>query len=58
MLKNLGLDGLVLTAKTIPATVSFYTSLLGRQTHTFGEGGVALTYQFPRNGARNLNQQL
>ena len=50
MLKILRLDRLVLTAKSIPATVSFYSGLLGRQTYAFGEGGVALTYQFPRTG--------
>jgi catechol 2,3-dioxygenase-like lactoylglutathione lyase family enzyme len=44
MLKILRLDHLVLTVKSIPTTISFYTRILGMRRHSFGEGRVALTF--------------
>ena len=39
-----GLDHLVLTVRSIDDTVQFYTSVLGMQKITFGEGRVALVF--------------
>lgn len=38
------LDHLVLTVKSIPKTVEFYTRVMGMQKVQFGEGRVALTF--------------
>jgi catechol 2,3-dioxygenase-like lactoylglutathione lyase family enzyme len=44
------LDHLVLTVKSIEATVSFYTEILGMDKDTFGEGRVALKF-----GSQKIN---
>jgi catechol 2,3-dioxygenase-like lactoylglutathione lyase family enzyme len=44
------LDHLVLTVKSIEATVSFYTEILGMDKETFGEGRVALKF-----GSQKIN---
>lgn len=38
------LDHFVLTVRDIEKTVSFYTSVMGMEQETFGEGRVALRY--------------
>ena len=38
------LDHFVLTVRDIEKTVSFYTSVMGMEKETFGEGRVALRY--------------
>jgi catechol 2,3-dioxygenase-like lactoylglutathione lyase family enzyme len=38
------LDHLVLTVKDMEATIHFYTTVLGMQTETFGEGRKALKF--------------
>ena len=40
----INIDHLVLTVKSIPATIKFYESVMGMQTQTFAEGRVALSF--------------
>lgn len=47
------LDHFVLTVADIPRTVEFYTSILGMQAKTFGEGRFALHY-----GQQKINLHL
>lgn len=44
------IDHLVLTVKSIDATVSFYTKVLGMEKEVFGEGRVALKF-----GSQKIN---
>ena len=43
-MKVVGLDHLVLTVRSIAATVDFYERVLGMRSMTFGEGRVALAF--------------
>ncbi|MEZ5815585.1 MAG: VOC family protein [Hyphomicrobiaceae bacterium] len=43
-MKVVGLDHLVLTVASIPATVAFYERVLGMTSETFGGGRVALRF--------------
>jgi catechol 2,3-dioxygenase-like lactoylglutathione lyase family enzyme len=43
-MKVVGLDHLVLTVASIPATVAFYERVLGMQAETFGAGRTALRF--------------
>ncbi|HEV7922995.1 MAG TPA: VOC family protein [Thermoanaerobaculia bacterium] len=46
----LSLDHLVLTVRSIEDTVRFYTTILGMQARTFGNGRIALHF-----GAQKIN---
>jgi catechol 2,3-dioxygenase-like lactoylglutathione lyase family enzyme len=48
------LDHLVLTVKDIPATLAFYSEVLGMEVITFGQGRKALQFGTPKI---NLDQQ-
>jgi catechol 2,3-dioxygenase-like lactoylglutathione lyase family enzyme len=54
MLKVIRLDHLVLTVKSIPHTVTFYSRVLGMERVDFGQGRVALTFGHQKI---NLHQQ-
>jgi len=43
-MKLTGIDHIVLTVRDIPATITFYESILGMQSEAFGEGRVALKF--------------
>jgi catechol 2,3-dioxygenase-like lactoylglutathione lyase family enzyme len=43
-MKVVGIDHLVLTVASIPATVAFYERVLGMTTETFGAGRTALRF--------------
>lgn len=55
------LDHLVLTVKSIDATVDFYSRVMGMTSETFGEGRTALTYGSQKltctNSAKNSNRR-
>lgn len=44
MIKYMGLDHLVLTVNSIAKSIEFYTTILGMEEITFGEGRKALRY--------------
>lgn len=43
-MKLTGIDHIALTVRDIPATITFYESILGMQSEAFGEGRIALKF--------------
>ena len=43
-MKLTGIDHIVLTVRDVPATITFYESILGMQREAFGEGRIALKF--------------
>lgn len=43
-MKLTGIDHIVLTVRDIPATITFYESILGMRSETFGEDRIALKF--------------